>query len=136
MINPNFDHDFFASSIIINIKFGLILFITAFFYLYFTEADQRKMRILVSIVVVFIVSGSFSIVADIYEMINCAHQNVENAMCLSNEHIENMIDISHFILSLTASVNFLFYVLHDKHFRDAFLKVPQFALINFIILMK
>ena len=104
--------------------------------MYFTEADQRKMRILVSIVVVFIVSGSFSIVADIYEMINCAYQNVENAMCLSNEHIENMIDISHFILSLTASVNFLFYVLHDKHFRDAFLKVPQFALINFIILMK
>ena len=89
------------------------------------------MRILVSIIVVFILSGSFSIVADIYEMIYCANQKDEQAMCLSNDHIENIIDISHFILSLTASVNFLFYVIHDKNFRDAFLKVLKFALIIF-----
>ena len=89
----------------------------------FIGNDHREAKVLISIVVVFVVCQSFTIVADIYEAVICSQQNVKQSMCLSNDHIENIIDIAHFMLSFNSSINFLLYVIHDKVFRDAFVKV-------------
>ena len=88
--------------------------------------DHREAKILMSIVVVFVVCQSFTIVADCYEALSCINQNAD--VCLSNDHIENIIDISHFMLSVNSSVNFLLYVVHAKIFRDALIKVNLFIL--------
>ena len=85
--------------------------------------DHREAKILISIVVVFVVCQSFTIVADIYEAVICIQQNVKQSMCTSNDHIENIIDIAHFMLSINSSINFLLYAAQDKIFRDALIKV-------------
>ena len=85
--------------------------------------DHREARILMSIVVVFVVCQSFTIVADCYEALSCINQDAD--VCLSNDHIENIIDVSHFMLSINSSVNFLLYVIHAQVFRDAFIKVTS-----------
>ena len=90
--------------------------------------DHREAKILISIVVVFVVCQSFTIVADIYEAVICIQQNVKQSMCTSNDHIENIIDIAHFMLSINSSINFLLYAAQDKIFRDALIKVNLFEI--------
>ena len=90
----------------------------------FIGNEHREAKILMSIVVVFVVCQSFTIVADTYEALSCINQNA--SVCRSNDLIENIIDISHFMLSINSSVNFLLYVVHAKIFRDAFTKVNLF----------
>ena len=85
--------------------------------------ENHEAKILMSICLVFVVCQSFPIVADVYEAVSCIHQNVKYSMCISNDHIENIIDIAHFMLSFSASINFLLYVMHEKIFRNAFIKV-------------
>ena len=86
---------------------------------------MRMRRVLFSIVVVFITCESFPLVGDIYELIYCTKwfQNEENGKCISNDYIENIIGFSHFMLSVNASINFMFYVIHDENFRGSLLKV-------------
>ena len=91
--------------------------------MHFLGDDYKAAKILISIVFVFVVCQSFTIVADIYEAVICIQQNVEQSMCISNDHIENIIDISHFMLSINSSVNFLLYAAQDEMFRNALLKV-------------
>ena len=90
---------------------------------YIIDDGHREAKILISIVVVFVVCQSFTIVADIYEAVICIQQNVKRSMCLSNDHIENIIDISHFLLSINSSINFALYVIHEKTFKEAIIKV-------------
>ena len=98
--------------------------VTVFFVQFlFSGNDHREAKILISIVVVFVVCQSFTIVADIYEVVTCSYENMKLAMCSSTDHIENIIDIAHFMLSFNSSINFLLYAIHDKMFRDAFVKV-------------
>ena len=85
--------------------------------------DNRQTKILISIVIVFIVCQSLTIVADIYEAVSCNHLQMDGKFCLSNDHIENIIDIAHFALSFNSSVNFLFYVVYDPNFRMSLIKV-------------
>ena len=94
--------------------------------------DYRAAKILISIVVVFVVCQSFTIVADIYEAVICIQQNVEQSMCISNDHIENIIDISHFMLSINSSVNFLLYAAQDDMFRNALFKVKNMNLFRHV----
>ena len=85
--------------------------------------DNRQTKILISIVVVFILCQSMTIVADIYEAVSCSHLYMNGKICISNDYIENIIDVAHFALSLNSSINFLFYVAYDPNFRNSFLKV-------------
>ena len=87
--------------------------------------DNRQTKILISIVVVFIVCQSLTIVADIYEAVSCSHLYMNGKICISNDYIENIIDIAHFALSLNSSINFLFYVAYDPNFRNSFIKVMK-----------
>ena len=73
----------------------------------------------------FVVCQCFTIVADIYEVVTCSYQDMTRSLCVSTDHIENIIDIGHFMLSFNSSINFLLYAIHDKMFRDAFLKVIE-----------
>ena len=74
---------------------------------------------------VFVICQSFTIVADVYEALHCVSQDEKYSACYSNDHIENIIDIAHFMLSINSSINFLLYVIHDKIFRDALIKVGR-----------
>ena len=88
--------------------------------------DNREAKILTSVVLVFVTCQSFTIVADVYEGIICSQQNLKHSMCISNDHIENIIDISHFMISVNSSINFLLYAYHDSIFRKALAKVRLF----------
>ena len=75
---------------------------------------------------------SFPIVANVYELVCTLKQdssnNKEPIACLANEHIENLIDVGHFMLALNSSINFIFYMIYMKKFKEQFLKVSMFAL--------
>ena len=83
----------------------------------------KEARILVSIVAVFIFCQSFTIVADAYEAFTCSFEDMSKSMCPSNPTIENIIDISHFLLTINSSINFALYVIHEKTFKEAIIKV-------------
>ena len=85
--------------------------------------DNREAKILTSVVLVFVTCQSFTIVADVYEGVICSQQNLKHSMCISNDHIENIIDISHFMISVNSSINFLLYAYNDSIFRKALAKV-------------
>ena len=73
---------------------------------------------------VFIFCQSFSIVAEVYEFVCIiTDANGGATFCESNIHIENFIDVSHFMLAVNASVNFIFYMAHIPQFRETFIKV-------------
>ena len=102
------------------------LYIVLYRWYYFIPGnDHREAKILLSIVMVFVICQSFTIVADVYEALHCVSQDEKYSACYSNDHIENIIDIAHFMLSINSSINFLLYVIHDKIFRDAFIKVRR-----------
>ena len=98
--------------------------------------DNRQTKILISIVVVFILCQSLTIVADIYEAVSCSQLYMDEKICLSNDHIENIIDIAHFALSFNSSINFLFYVVYDPNFRKSFVKVVMLFKILDIYLIR
>jgi len=89
----------------------------------FFSGTLKEARILISIVVVFIFCQSFTIVADAYEAFTCSSEAMSHSMCPSNPTIENIIDVSHFLLTINSSINFLLYVMHEKTFKEAIIKV-------------
>ena len=92
--------------------------------LIFLGRASQQTRILLGLVLVFIFCQSFSIVAEIYEFVCIiTDANGGATFCESNMHIENFIDVSHFMLAVNASVNFIFYMANIPQFREAFIKV-------------
>ena len=83
-------------------------------------------------VLVFIFCQCFTIVADVYELICTIFPpvNVESTFCRSNEHIENFIDVAHFMIAVNSSVNFIFYMVNIKEFRESFITVSQALQVN------
>ena len=92
----------------------------------------KEARILISIVVVFIFCQSFTIVADAYEAFTCSYEKMRKSMCPSNPTIENIIDFSHFLLTINSSINFALYVLHDKTFKEAIVKVSKMYIVSIV----
>ena len=92
----------------------------------------KEARILISIVVVFIFCQSFTIVADAYEAFTCSYEKMRKSMCPSNPTIENIIDFSHFLLTINSSINFALYVLHDKTFKEAIVKVSKIYIVSIV----
>ena len=96
---------------------------------FFIPDTLKEARILISIVVVFIFCQSFTIVADAYEAFTCSYEKMRKSMCPSNPTIENIIDFSHFLLTINSSINFALYVIHDKTFKEAIVKVTKMYII-------
>ena len=96
---------------------------------FFISDTLKEARILISIVVVFIFCQSFTIVADAYEAFTCSYEKMRKSMCPSNPTIENIIDFSHFLLTINSSINFALYVIHDKTFKEAIVKVTKMYII-------
>ena len=82
-------------------------------------SDQTK--ILTWMVLVFVFCQCFTIVADSYDMICVLALSATN--CPPNIHIDNLIQIGHFMLAVNSSVNFIFYMIHIEKFREAFIQV-------------
>ena len=60
--------------------------------------DHRDTKILISVVLVFVICQILTIVADIYEGVICSQHNAKYSMCLSTDHIENLIHLAKTIL--------------------------------------
>ena len=80
-------------------------------------------------VLVFIFCQCFTIVADIYEL-TCTlfppPTDRNSTFCKSNVHIENFIDIAHFMIAVNSSVNFIFYMVNIKEYRESLVKVRYY----------
>lgn len=77
-------------------------------------------------VAVFVICQCFTIGADVYELI-CILGGFteEQTLCDSNIHVENVINVAHFMLAVNSSVNFIFYLMNIDEFRRNFLKVSH-----------
>ena len=77
-------------------------------------------------VAVFIICQCFTIGADMYELIcTLGGFTQEQTMCDSNTHVENLINVAHFMLAVNSSVNFIFYMMNIAEFRRIFVKVSH-----------
>jgi len=86
----------------------------------------QQTKVLMGLVVTFVFCQCFTIVADVHELI-CVLGNSKNYItgCPSKIgffNVNNFISWGHFMLSVNSSVNFIFYMVHIKEFREAFLK--------------
>ena len=126
--NINVNHQEFSITYLIFIRYHYIkMMIIHYYYGNFT-GTLREARILISIVAVFIFCQSFTIVADAYEAFTCPYEKMRRSMCPSNPTIENIIDFSHFALTINSSINFALYVIHEKTFKEAIVKVRLLGL--------
>ena len=87
--------------------------------------DRKKLneqtKILTWMVLMFVFCQCFTIAADIYDLI-CVLV-ISSATCPANIHVENLIQLGHFMLAVNSSVNFIFYMIHIEKFREAFIQV-------------
>ena len=98
---------------------------------------MQQLRILKGMVAVFVFCQCFTIVADVYELICTIGMSGPNrTRCPSNIHIENLINVAHFMLSINSSINFIFYMVNINGFQKSFVKVCNifFDLYNKIII--
>ena len=82
------------------------------------------------LVVVFVFCQCFTIVADVYEL-TCAlgNSNNYNTRCPVNAgllNVNNFISWGHFMLAINSSINFVFYMIHVKEFREEFIQVTPY----------
>ena len=79
------------------------------------------------LVVVFVLCQSFTMVTDVFELF-CTLSRSQNSgsKCLIPKQINNLISCGHFMLAVNSTVNFVFYMIYIKEFRDSFLKVRYF----------
>ena len=82
------------------------------------------MMILKGMVTVFVFCQCFTIGADAYELIcTLGDYMPDQTLCDANIHIEKVINISHLMLAVNSSVNFIFYMMNIDEFRAKFVKV-------------
>ena len=76
------------------------------------------------LVVVFVLCQSFTMVTDVFELF-CTLSRSQNSgsKCLIPKQVNNLISCGHFMLAVNSTVNFVFYMIYIKEFRDSFLKV-------------
>ena len=87
---------------------------------------MQQLRILKGMVAVFVFCQCFTIVADVYELIcTIGMSGPERTRCPYNIHIENLINIAHFMLSINSSINFIFYMININGFKTSFIKVRK-----------
>ena len=79
------------------------------------------------LVVVFVLCQSFTMVTDVFELF-CTLSRSQNSgsKCLIPKQVNNLISCGHFMLAVNSTVNFVFYMIYIKEFRDSFLKVRYF----------
>ena len=88
--------------------------------------NTRQSKILLSIIVMFVFCQCFTIIPDIYEL-NC-FLSTENILpklfrFYDDDHqcqyyTYHLIEISHLMLAVNSSINFIFYTIHSKLFRE------------------
>ena len=80
--------------------------------------------ILKGMVTIFVLCQCFTIGADAYELICTLGASMrDETICTSNIHIDNVINVSHFMLAVNSSVNFIFYMMNIEGFKKEFLNV-------------
>ena len=93
---------------------------------------MQQLRILKGMVAVFVFCQCFTIVADVYELIcTIGMSGPERTRCPYNIHIENLINIAHFMLSINSSFNFIFYMININGFKTSFIKVRKKKIIDY-----
>ena len=83
--------------------------------------NSMQSRILFSIIVMFVFCQCFTIIPDIYEL-NCALSTAKDKQqCqYTYKYTYHLIEISHLMLAVNSSINFIFYMIHIKLFRESY----------------
>ena len=86
-----------------------------------TSRQKREANlgiVLISISVLFIFCQSIKVIPDIYEVITCRFRssNVSLTKCPTTDLMEKLIDISHLLLAINSSANFVLYTWRGKLF--------------------
>ena len=85
----------------------------------------QQTKVQLGLVVVFVFCQCFTIIADVYELVcTLSRSNNDDSTCPFNTaHVNDFISYGHFMLAVNSTVNFVFYMLYIREFRDAFLQV-------------
>ena len=73
-------------------------------------------RTLIVVVLVFLICQSVKLIPDVYEVVACPGDPQEE--CQSPIWIEAIIDISHLLLAINSSINFIIYTVARKYFLE------------------
>ena len=73
-------------------------------------------RTLIVVVLVFLICQSVKLIPDVYEVVSCPSDPQEE--CQSPIWIEAIIDISHLLLAINSSINFIIYTVARKYFLE------------------
>ena len=86
--------------------------------------NSTQSRILFSIIVMFVFCQFFTIIPDIYEL-KCALStpNDKQQCQYTYKYTYHLIEVSHLMLAVNSSINFIFYTIHIKLFRQNYTKV-------------
>lgn len=118
-------HYICQSLIIVTTDYSNIVFMTfAFFQSQDTEVDpemtSRQKReanlgvVLISISILFIVCQSVKIVPDVYEVAWCRLGSSNVTQCPTTKLIDILIELSHLLLAINSSANFVIYTWRGK----------------------
>ena len=69
--------------------------------------------------VLFVVCQSIKIIPDVYEILACKTQNLEGKQCKPGPIVDGIVRVSHLMVCVNSSANFLIYYMCGSKFRKA-----------------
>ena len=86
------------------------------------QCQEHKLGcLLVAISVMFIICQSFKLFPDIYEVVHCYNMDTETE-CSTSSFVNKIVDLSHLLVCINSSANFLIYLLGGEKFRRAWIE--------------
>eukprot|EP00095_Tigriopus_kingsejongensis_P004773 maker-scaffold77_size404793-snap-gene-1.9 protein:Tk04773 transcript:maker-scaffold77_size404793-snap-gene-1.9-mRNA-1 annotation:"GJ13605" len=82
-----------------------------------TKSELELVRVLIGISLLFIVCQSLKIIPDLYELFWC---DAASGDCQVSDFVQLIVTLSHLLVCVNSSANFLFYFFHGAKFRKAF----------------
>ncbi|XP_040565534.1 FMRFamide receptor [Lepeophtheirus salmonis] len=85
-----------------------------------TAKPSRICHVLLWISIVFIICQSVKIIPDLYEVLYCQNNEVD---CEQNKTMDAIISLSHLLLTINSSTNFIIYIMKGQSFKKEFLSI-------------
>ncbi|XP_040568874.1 FMRFamide receptor [Lepeophtheirus salmonis] len=87
------------------------------------EDELYVVKLLSTVVSVFIFCQSFKIIPDIYEVLTCSYNDMTKSTCKGHWMVEYIIDLSHLFLSVNSSSNIFIYYVQGSKFQKSIIQL-------------